>query len=457
MKEHAAKNRDLTTGSVVKTLLVFMAPYLISCLMQTLYGMADLYITGQFNLSSSITAVAVGSQFMHVVTLIVVGIAIGAMVIIGHATGAGNGRLAAKAIGNAAVLFAGIGVLFMILLLAFRTGILDILSVPAEAYEEAGQYMQICFGGILFVVGYNVVSSIYRGLGDTRHPLYFVIVTTILNIFLDYLFIGYFGMGAKGAAFATVTSQAVSVLLSVIYLPKVLTFRLTADDLVPDRALIARILRVGMPIAIQEALVETSFLVITIIANRRGIEIAAAVGIVEKVIGFLFLMPISMQATVSALSSINIGAGEFKRSRQILYTALGISIIYGIIIAVLCQFFAADILYIFDRNEPTIVSFGAQYLRSYSWDCIFAGIHFCFSGYFTSREKALIPFFYNIAAVATIRIPVAYYTSIRYPDNLYPMGIGAPLGSILCSVIALIVFIIIEKKGNPPENLKNTE
>ena len=423
-----------------------MAPYLISCLMQTLYGMADLYITGQFNLSSSITAVAVGSQFMHVVTLVVIGIATGAMVIIGHATGAGNSRVAAKAIGNAAVLFAGIGVVLMILLLTFRAGILDILSMPPEAYEEAGQYMQICFGGILFIVGYNVVSSIYRGLGDTRHPLYFVIVTTVLNILLDYLFIGYFGMGAKGAAVATVTSQGVSVLLSVLYLPKVLTFRLTAGDLVPDRTLVSRILRVGMPIALQEALVETSFLIITIIANRRGIEIAAAVGIVEKVIGFLFLMPISMQASVSALSSINIGAGEHKRSRQILYSGLVICIIYGIIIAVLCQFFAEDILYVFDRNEPAIIVFGAQYLRSYSWDCIFAGMHFTFSGYFTSREKAMIPFFYNIAAVAAIRIPVAYYASIRYPDNLYPMGVGAPLGSLLCVVIAVIAFVISERK-----------
>ena len=447
MKEHAAKNRDLTAGSVVKTLLVFMVPYLISCLMQSLYGMADLYIIGQFNLSPTITAVAVGSQFMHSTTLVIIGLASGGMVIIGHATGAKNEKAVAKAIGNTAILFVVVAAILTIILLEFRTGILDILSVPAEAYEEAGQYVQICFGGIVFVVGYNVASSIYRGLGDTRHPLYFVIITTILNILLDFIFIGYFGMGAKGAAIATVASQAVSVLLSVIFLPKVMKVRLTMEDFRPDKSVVAKIMRIGLPIAIQEGLVEVSFLVITIIANRRGVEIAAAVGIVEKVLCFLILLPVAMQVAVSALCSIYIGAGENKRCKQTLYYAIAICVIYGTVIAVLAQFIAPDILYLFDRSEPEIIKYGAQYLRSYVFDLVVVGIHFSFSGYFTAYEKPIIPFIYNIASIVTLRIPVAYFASICYPNDLTPMGMGAPLGSLLCSVIALIAFVVIERKN----------
>ena len=441
-------DRELTQGSVFRNLLRFSLPYLLSCFLQTFYGLADLYMVGQFNGASAITAVSVGSQLMHMLTVVIVGLAMGSTVFLSRTVGAGDTKTAAKGIGNTVRLFSWTALGLTALLLLGTEGLLRLLSVPAEALRETKSYVRICFSGIVFITAYNVLSSIYRGLGDSRHPMYFVMAAGVLNIGLDYVFIGPMGMGARGAALATVLSQAISVFLAIAWMPKTMKLRLTRQDFAFDRSIFRKLLKNGVPVALQDGLIQVSFLIITMIANRRGVTVAAAVGIVEKVIGFLFLIPSAMLASISALSAQNIGAGHPRRARQTLLCGMCVCVAAGIIFSILCNLFPERVLGIFAKEEPDVIRLGAQYLRAYVLDCIFAGIHFCFSGYFCACEKPVLSFVHNITSIVLVRIPFAWYASIHWPETLYPMGLAAPLGSALSAGMCVCFFLRLKKREN---------
>ena len=441
------KQQDLTQGSVGKNLLRFAIPYLLSAFLQTFYGLADVFITGQFNGAASITAVTVGSQVTHMLTVVIVGLAMGGTVSIGLAVGAKNQKAASRAIGNTTVLFALFAVAATALLLVGTNGILSILSVPEAAWQEARRYLIICFAGVPFITAYNVLSSIYRGLGDSRRPMYFVAVAGVFNVGLDYWMIGPLGMGAAGAALATVISQGLSVVLALVYLKRHMEgLSLSRGDFKIDSAMMGQILRVGLPVAVQDGFVQVAFLTITVIANRRGVEVAAAVGIVEKFISFLFLVPSAMLSSVSAIAAQNVGAGEHQRGRTTLYYAIGICVAVGLAVAVVCQFRAEAVLRLFAREEA-VITLGAQYLRSYVFDCAIAGVHFCFSGYFCAYQRSIWSFIHNLAAILLVRIPGAWLASVYFPATLYPMGWAAPLGSLLSAIICVAVFLVIRRRG----------
>ena len=439
--------QSFTEGNIVRGMLRFSVPYLITCFLQTFYGMADLFIVGQFNAPASISAVAVGSQLMHMLTVVIAGFAMGSTVLIGRSVGAGNRRGIAGAVSTTFAVFAALAAGLTVLLLLFTNPIIVLLKVPAAAVSEAAAYMRICFAGVVFITAYNVVSAVFRGLGDTRRPMYYVAAAGILNIGLDWLLVGPLGMGAGGAALATVVSQGVSVLLGLIALKKYHgdAFHRGAR---PDRDDAGRILGVGVPIALQEGLIQVSFLVITMIANSRGVEVAAAVGIVEKVISFLFLVPSAMLSTVSALSAQNAGAGRHDRSRQVLRIGCLICAGFGAVVFVLCQPLAPHIVSLFVKqgdNVEAVVRLGGQYLRTYSLDCMLAGIHFCFSGFFSAYGKSGYSFLHNIISIITFRIPGAWAAAVLFPQTLYAMGIAAPMGSLLSVVICLVLYRVGRK------------
>ena len=319
--------------------------------------------------------------------------------------------------------------------------ILKLLAVPAEALVQARQYLIICFIGVPFITAYNVVSSIFRGLGDTKSPMMFVAVAGLINVGFDYILIGPMGMGAAGAAIATVGSQAFSVVLALLFLMRGKdSMGVTRRDFAPDGQYMGQLLGIGVPVAFQEGLIQVSFLVITAIANSRGVNVAAAVGIVEKIISFLFLVPSSMLSTVSAVAAQNAGAGLHERGKRALRYGITVCVSVGLVIFVICQFAAEAIVGRFVVNEPEVVRLGGQYLRSYSLDCAIAGIQFCFSGYFSAYGKSQYSFIHNIISIALVRIPGAYLASILYPQTLYPMGLAAPMGSLLSSVICLFLY-----------------
>ncbi len=536
--------KDLTKGSVLKTVLEFSLPYLLSYFLQTLYGMADLFIIGQYNGVESITAVSVGSQVMHMLTVMIVGLAMGATIMIGRAVGAGKRKEASLAIGNTVTLFMALSAVLTAGLFFAAEPIAILMSTPAGAVRGAVTYLKICFVGIPFITAYNIISSIFRGMGDSKSPMYFVaaacaanialdylfigrlgmgpfitaynIISSIFrgmgdskspmyfvaaacaaNIALDYLFIGRLGMGPAGAALGTVLSQTFSVAVSLFLIARrKMGITLEKEDFKPDRKAMPELLRIGIPVALQDGFIQISFIIITVFANRRGLDDAAAVGIVEKIIGILFLVPSSMLQTVSALSAQNIGAitvfanrrglddaaavgivekiigilflvpssmlqtvsalsaqnigaGRRERARKTLFYAAAMSVVWGAAACFLMQLRAEDFVGMFaGDSEKVVLLLGSQYMKGYVWDCILAGIHFSFSGYFCACGLSGLSFLHNSLSILCVRIPLSYFASKYFMDTLFPMGLASPAGSAFSAVFCIAVFIWIERRKN---------
>ena len=415
--------KNLTSGSVFKNMMLFSLPYLLSYFLQTLYGMADLFIIGQFEGVASTTAVSVGSQVMHMLTVILVGLAMGTTVAVGQAVGAGDRKKASLSIGNTVTLFLGVSVAL-----------------------TAVRYLTICFIGIPFITAYNIISSIFRGLGDSRSPMYFIAIACVANIVLDYVFMGVFHIGPAGAALGTIISQTISVIMALVAMgKKKIGIRVAGGDLKPQGKVMGQLLRVGVPVACQDGLIQVAFIIITIIANRRGLSDAAAVGIVEKIISFVFLVPSSMLSTVSALCAQNIGAGKHDRAAKTLQYAIMITVGFGIAVSVLVQFFAEPVVGLFTTDQLVRIM-GGQYFRGYIWDCVFAGIHFSFSGYFCAYGRSEFSFLHNITAIVLVRIPGVYLMSKLFANTLYPMGLATACGSLLSVVICVAVYHYLKSR-----------
>lgn len=442
--------KNLTTGSVFKNVILFSLPYLLSYFLQTLYGMADLFIIGQYDGVASTTAVSVGSQIMHMITVMIVGLAMGTTVSIAQAIGANNRKQASEVIGNTVVLFMGVAVAGMALLLLLVHSIVSVMSTPEEAVGGTVTYLTICFIGIPFITAYNVISSIFRGMGDSKSPMYFIAVACAANIVLDYVFMGIFKLGPAGAALGTTISQAISVVVSLTVILRRKSVVLIKTDFKPHRPVMGKIVSIGIPIAVQDGLIQVAFIVITIIANQRGLNDAAAVGIVEKIMSFLFLVPSSMLSTVSALGAQNIGAKKPERAIATLRYAVLITVGFGILATITIQITAGSIVSLFTDGSTSdgadVIRLGSQYLRGYIFDCIFAGIHFSFSGYFCACGKSGLSFLHNILAIILVRIPGVYLTSQMFRTTLFPMGLATAAGSLLSVLICLIAFYVIYHK-----------
>ena len=373
--------KNLTTGSVGRQLIGFSLPYLLSYLLQTLYGMADLFIIGQYEGVAGTTAVAVGSQVMHMLTVMIVGLAMGTTVSIARAIGADDRPQAAAATGNTVTLFLSLSLVLTAGLLLLRRPITAVMSTPEAAVEGTIRYLTICFLGVPCITTYNILSAIFRGMGDSKSPMIFIFIACLANIALDYLFIGALHLGPAGAALGTSLSQAISVAISLAVIVRRRTMPLAKADLRPQKPVMDAILKIGVPISVQDKFIQISFIVITVIANRRGLTDAAAVGIVEKIIGFLFLVPSSMLSAVSALGAQNLGAGKPERAKQTLFWAIGLACGFGAVTVVAMQFLAEALVGLFTPDQAAVLA-GGQYLRGYIWDSFFAGVQFSFSGYF---------------------------------------------------------------------------
>ena len=456
---------NLAKGDLFHNMILFSLPYLLSYFLQTLYGLADLLIAGRFNGPDVISAVSIGSQVMHMVTVMIVGLAMGTTVMIGRFVGAEDEDGIRRAIGNTITLFAMIAVLATCALLGLTQPIVQLLSTPPEAVPGALAYLRICFAGIPFIVAYNILSSIFRGMGDSRSPMLFIAVACALNILLDLLFMGPMQLGAAGAALATIVAQAASVAFALVGIRKTTAGRrqpgtadvrnASADADIENRAdrsawwdpaMLHQILSIGLPIACQDGFIQISFLIITVIANRRGVDISAAVGIVEKTISFLFLVPSSMLSTVSTIAAQSIGAGDPARARQTLRYGVGLASGIGLLFAILFQFISAPFFTLFTK-DPVVQALAVQYMCTYVLDCVVAGIHFPFSGFFSASGLSILSFIHNLCSVILVRIPGAWLATKLFPDTLYAMGLAAPAGSLLSALICIAFYLALRRKG----------
>lgn len=441
------EGKNLTNGSVLGNIVYFSIPYLFSYFLQILYGLVDLFVVGQYCGVSTITAVSIGSQIMHMLTVIIVGLAMGTTVMTAQSVGANDEKRTKTVVGNTVTLFLVFSALMAVALLLSVNGIVNVMSTPQEAMAETKSYLIVCFLGVPFIVAYNIIASIYRGLGDSKTPMYFIMIACVVNISLDYILIGGFDMGAIGAALATTISQSVSVLVALVAIKKhKSTMQVKKVDLKPKKKVMGQMLKIGVPVALQDGFIQVAFLVITVIANMRGLNDAAAVGIVEKIIGVLFLIPSAMLSTVSAVSAQNIGAGKLDRAKKTLWEALCITVSFGMVFSIIIQFLAGDVVAVF-TDESEVIRLGDQYLRGYVWDCVLAGMHFCFSGFFCACGWSILSFIHNVAAIVLARIPLAYLASVMFPDTLYPMGMATNTGSLLSVIICIGAYIwLIRRK-----------
>lgn len=429
------EHNPLIENKIGPTMLKFAIPFMIARLLQALYGAADMFVVGQYANSEAIAAVSIGSQIIQTVTGIVFGLSMGGTVLIGQAIGRKDGEAAAQSIGNLALVFLALAALVTPLMIAFTDLSVDLMQTPVEALEPARAYTFICACGIPFIIGYNAVSGIFRGLGDSRTPVIFIAIACVTNVVLDFVLVGGFRMGAAGAAIATVAAQAVSFLFSLLYIRrKGFAFPFGLRHFSFEKSYAYRILRYGIPLAFQDILIGVSFLVITAVINTMGLIAAASVGVVEKLISFAMLPASAFSSAVATMTAQNYGAGRTDRAWKSLLYGIGYSLIFGVIVTLWAQFWPQSLTAIFS-NDQLVIEGAAEYLRSYAWDCLVVSFVFSMNSFFTGIGNSMFTMVHNLISTFLVRIPVSWYLSRQPGTTLFHMGIAAPLATIVSVVI----------------------
>lgn len=434
-------SHNLTQGSILKVLIRFALPFLFSSFMQAFYGAVDLLVVGQFSGVSAISAVNIGSQIMQIVTCFVIGISMGVTVKLANTVGSHDDQTAAHIVGSTVVLFALLALVGTPLMLWQADNLAVLLHTPVEAMAETIQYVRICSAGLPFIIAFNVIAGILRGLGDSKTPMYFVGIACVVNVVGDLVLVSVFGMGVAGAAIATAGAQLVSSVFGIIYLLRNrFPFSFTRKSIRLNKFAVRGIAAVGLPIAMQDTLINISFILLTVIANGRGLVASSAVGVVEKLIMFMFLVPSAMLSAISAITAQNVGAGKPERAVQSAKYGAAIAAAFGIVMCALSWSLPSVLTAIFSTDAAVIREAG-EYLKTYSIDCILVAFTFCINGYLCGTERSLVTFVHNVISIFLVRIPAAYVLSLAFPESLLPMGLASPLGSIASLLILAGYFL----------------
>ena len=444
------KTTDFTRGPIVAPLLRFSLPILMALLLQALYGAVDLMVVGRYALAEDVSGVAVGSQIMATITNLVSSFAMGTTIYLGQKLGEGDKSSGSRIIGTSIVIFLTIGLLLSILLPVLSGALAKAMNAPEESFEHVRRYIAICGAGAVMIVSYNVLGSIMRGLGDSKTPLMTVAIASVCNIAGDLILVAGLHLGAAGAAIATVASQTISVIISLLILRKrTLPFTLTRNDVGIDRPVLNRIIRFGAPIALQDFLVGLSFLIIQAIANSLGLAASAGVGVAEKVCAFIMLIPSAFMQAMSAYVAQNHGAGKDDRALTGLKLAIGFSTAFGVVMFYVA-FFHGNLLCTLFANDPGVVADGAEYLKAYGIDCLLTCFLFCFIGYYNGLGRTGFVMMQGVTAAFLIRIPVAYLMR-RYVGSLFSIGLGIPCSTVYQIIICFIYYFVkIKKRGSCP-------
>ena len=430
--------RELVEGKILPALVKFAMPFLAASMLQALYGAVDLLVIGRFTDSACVSATAIGGQVMQTITGIVLGISTGGTVVIGQFIGAVKKEEAGRAVGNLTALFVVIAAVLTGVMFLTARPVTYIMQTPAEAVEHTVTYIMICSLGIPFIVGYNGVSGVFRGFGDSRTPLYFVALACGINIGLDLLLIAVIPMGVAGAAIATISAQGISFVAAILYMVKKglpVPFKKSYIGFRGGQAL--RILRIGSPIAVQDAFVNISFLIITAVINTMGLVASAAVGIDEKIIVFAMLVPTSFASAVAVMTAQNIGAGKMMRARQGLWVGVSLSFMFGALFWTFCQL-CPDVLPSLFSTDPDVIFNAGEYMRNYSIDCMLVAFIFCVNSFFSGCGYSLFSLIHSMIATFGVRVPVSYLLSRVQGITLFEMGFVPPAATCVSVILCLI-------------------
>lgn len=430
----------LTEGKVFPTLLKFAIPFLFSSFLQAFYGATDLLAAGQFSNSAVVSAVAIGSQVMQTITGIVLGITTGGTILIAQYLGAKKEKDIAKTIGTIICTFSVIAIALTFIMMFLAGPITNLMDTPKEAVTYTKKYIFICSCGISFIVGYNAVSGVLRGLGDSKTPLIFIAIACIINVIGNLILVGILHMEASGSAVSTIIAQAVSFILAVLFLyKKGFLFEFNFSYIRFNRLKVKNIIKLGLPIAMQDGLINISFLLITTIINTMGLTASASVGVVEKIIIFAMLPTTAFASATAAITAQNMGAGKLLRAKESLYYGIGCSLVFGILFFICSQLNPNSITALFSKDIKVITT-ASLYLKSYSIDCILVCFIFCMNSFFSGCGHSLFPMTHSMIAAFVVRIPVSFYLSKLSNVTLYEIGFASPLATSL-SIVMCVIYI----------------
>lgn len=443
-----AKTNNFTEGKIFSPLIKFALPVLFALFLQALYGAVDLLIVGQFggeNAEVYVSAVSTGSQLMHTLTIVITSLAMGLTVFVGRKIGAGQKEEAGRIIGSGICFFAIVGIILTVVSVLSASLLASVMQAPEEAFADTVKYILICSAGTIFIVAYNLVGSIFRGLGDSKIPLITVAIACVLNIVGDLILVAVFDLGAAGAAAATVFAQGVSVVLSILVIRRrELPFAFSLKHLSPKKSYIKEIVKIGTPIALQELLVGISFLVILAIVNDIGLTESAGVGVAEKLCGFIMLIPSSFMQSMSAFVAQNMGARKPERARKALWCGIALSLSAGIIMGAF-SFFRGDILAgIFAKDTPVIMA-AWEYLKAYAVDCLFTAFLFCFIGYFNGCSATSFVMVQGIVGAFGVRLPLCWLIS-RYTSSLFLIGLATPSSTVVQIILCFVYLKVLTNR-----------
>lgn len=432
------QNNELTTGKIYPALLKFTVPFLLSALLQSLYGTVDLLVIGNYSETASVSAVATGSQVMNLITFLVLGITTGATVLIGQFQGAKDDRQVASVIGNSIFVFGIMSVVVAGISLLLHSTILEWMNIPTEAAAEANIYTVICSLGIPLIIGYNTVCAVLRGMGDSKSPLYFVAVACVVNIAGDLLLAGAFGLGAAGVAVATVAAQGVSFIVGLIYMVKKgIGVPFSKADIRMDPAMVKRIIVLGIPLGIRSVLINFSFMMITSIINSMGVQVSAAMGVGDKIVGFAFLPQSAFSNAISVMVAQNMGARQPERAKKATVYGMATCCAIGVCFCVFAHI-APTVLPSLFTKDGNVQSLCGQYIKAYSYDGILTSIVFCISSMFMGCGKSTFTMLQDLASTFLMRVPFTYFMSKVAGVTLFQLGLAAPAASVVGIVICLI-------------------
>ena len=442
MHEHA-----LTEGSVLRRLLFFALPILGANLLQALYGTVDLMIVGRFAEASAVSAVSTGSMTMQTITGIVIGLTMGCTVLLGNRIGMKDYEKASRAIGSAGALFVGVGAELTLLVVALASPISTVMNAPKEAFAQTVDYIKVCGTGVICIVLFNALSGIFRGIGDSKTPLVLMAISCGCNIIGDLILVGGFSLGSAGAAMATVAAQGISVVSAFLMIRRTgFGFETQKEFLKPAKKEIALILKCGLPIAAQELLTGVSFMVILAILNGFGLIASAGVGVAEKICGLMFIVPGAMMSAVSAFSAQNVGAGLQDRAKKGMYYGMGVTALIGLCMFAISFTNGAWLAHFFAKDMEVCYA-AADYLKSYSIDCVIVGFNFCMMGYLNGNGKTGFVALQGILSTFLVRIPVSYVMSRIEGVSLFQVGFATPLATVFAIVITVAYIARFEKNN----------
>lgn len=433
--------KDLSKGSVVSQLISFSVPFILSNLIQALYAVADMIIVGQFCGTNSMSGVNIGGQVTTLVTNMVVGLCAGATVLIGQYMGFGARKELKAAIGTLFSTLMGLGVILTVAMVFLRAPILTLINTPKESFAEAESYLFYTALGTLFIFGYNALSAVMRGMGDSKNPLIFVAIACVVNVGLDLLLIGVFKMSADGAALATVVSQAVSMILCIIHLKRndfIFDFGLKSFGF--DKIQLKKLIRVGIPSSVQNTVAGVSFLFLTAIVNTIGVTASAAVGAVGKFNSFGILPAIAMSAAISAMCAQNIGAGKIDRAVKTMKTGALLSFAMSVVVFAVSMLFPEQIIRIF-ADDPALVEVGVPYFRVFAFDYIIVSWMFALNGLFIGAGHTTFSLINSMCSSILVRIPAAYILGMVLDFGLKGVGAAAPLASLISAFGGLLFYV----------------